>query len=265
MKDKIIDIIKKHTNHKNVILTDSGNKAIYAAFYYVKKAGVKEILIPDQGGWLTYKDYPMKFGLDVVEIKTDCGLIDLRELAKHKNKALILPTYAGYFAKQDMRQICKICKDNNILLIEDVNNFSEKRDYESDIIVCSFGKWKIVDNHHGGFISSNEELKVEKENIEPKDLDYEKLYNNLLKAEERLGRLLKECEKVKRDLKKFDIIHRDRQGIVVVVRYDNEEEKKELLEYCKEHSYETTECPRYIRVNEKAVSIEVKRLKKEKY
>ena len=34
----------------------------------------------------------------------------------------------------------------------------------------------------------------------------------------------------------------------------------ELIQYCKDNSYEYTECPRYIRVNCKAISIEVKRI-----
>ena len=36
-------------------------------------------------------------------------------------------------------------------------------------------------------------------------------------------------------------------------------EKKELIAYCEKNGYEYTECPRYIRVLENAISIEVKR------
>ena len=43
-------------------------------------------------------------------------------------------------------------------------------------------------------------------------------------------------------------------------QHNNDEEKDKIIKYCKENNYEYTLCPRYIRVNENAVSIEVKRL-----
>jgi hypothetical protein len=35
---------------------------------------------------------------------------------------------------------------------------------------------------------------------------------------------------------------------------------KEAVEYCERHNYPYTECPRYIRMNDEGISIEVKRL-----
>ena len=38
--------------------------------------------------------------------------------------------------------------------------------------------------------------------------------------------------------------------------------KQRIIDYCNENNLEFTECPRYIRINEPAISIEVKRLEK---
>ena len=59
-------------------------------------------------------------------------------------------------------------------------------------------------------------------------------------------------------LKDFDIIQSN--GINVIVKFNNAEEKLKLIDYCKLYGYEFTLCPRYIRVLEDAISIEVKRL-----
>jgi len=48
--------------------------------------------------------------------------------------------------------------------------------------------------------------------------------------------------------------------INVIIKFDDEEVKQRIIEYCKENNLEYTVCPRYIRVNENAVSIELKRL-----
>ncbi len=259
--------IKEYTKHKNVILTNSGNLAIFAALYFAKQAGYKELLIPDQGGWLTYKDYPQIIGLKLKELKTDYGLIDIKELSKHKNKALIFPSIAGYFAEQDLEQISKICKKNNLLLIEDASPcFSDDKlcnGLLSDIIVCSFGKWKIVDNHHGGFISVKNKSLIKKEIksiIKPIELNFDKLLKNIKKANKRLNKLYQLAKKVKIDLTmlNLEVLHPDKRGINVVVRYNKQ--LQDIKQYCKDNNYEFTLCPRYIRVNEKAVSIELKRL-----
>ena len=67
-------------------------------------------------------------------------------------------------------------------------------------------------------------------------------------------------KKIKNDLKEFDVIHRESKGINVIVKFKDDEEKEKIINCCKTNSYEYTVCPRYIRVNENAVSIEVKRL-----
>ena len=58
----------------------------------------------------------------------------------------------------------------------------------------------------------------------------------------------------------MDIIHKKNKGFNVIVKYKSDDGKKKIIEYCNEKKIPFLECPKYIRVNEKAISIEVKRL-----
>lgn len=312
-ENKIIELIKKYTNHKYIVLTNSGDLAIYAAMYYLSKAGYEQLIIPDQGGWLSYKKFPAKMNIKIIELMTDKGVVILDELEKvckeikekHKPKktAFIITSFAGYYAEQPLADISKICKTYNVLLIEDTNAIGDKiiktnkhklstktnknnlcNGKLSDIIVCSFGKWKVVNNYQGGFISSNDKQVMEiiksetnnddndsknkdndKDNnknkleneIKPVNMDYEKLLGNLETAHERLNFLIETCNQIKQELSKIGVtvFHKDKRGIVVITEYDDK-----VIDYCKKNNLEYTVCPRYIRVNEKAISIEVKRI-----
>ena len=59
-KSKVIELLKKYTKHDNIFLAPRGNKTIFSALKIVKNADCDKILIPDQGGWLTYSQYAKK-------------------------------------------------------------------------------------------------------------------------------------------------------------------------------------------------------------
>jgi len=61
-------------------------------------------------------------------------------------------------------------------------------------------------------------------------------------------------------VKQENIIHKDSKGINVIIRFSSDTEKERLINYCDKNNLEHTLCPRYIRVNVDALSIEVKRL-----
>ena len=271
IKQIVVKRLEGLTRHGYVKLTNSGNSAIFLAFYIAKKNGKKTILIPDQGGWLTYKTFPEILGLNIVEVKTDYGIIDLADLKRKadKNSALIIASIAGYVAEQSLEEISKICKQKDCLLIEDASGAIGHKvlcngNY-SDIIVGSFGKWKPVNLCYGGFISTNNKDFL---NIDPElfimfrfhEVFYGQLLKKLDKAEERRRFFYSVCNKIKSDLKGFDMVHKEGKGLNVVVKFKNKSEKEKLIKYCKENNYEYTICPRYIRVLDDAVSIEVKRL-----
>lgn len=263
MKQRVIDKLKEFTKHKNILLTNRGNQSIFLSLYLIKKLTNKNnILIPDQGGWFTFRTYPKILGFNIQEVKTNNGIIDLRDLKEKSNNsaALLFTSFAGYFAEQPLEEISEICKQNNCLLIEDASgsitdNILCNGKY-SDIIIGSFGDWKVINLGYGGFISANHNLE------EIKDLSniirlpvniYKDLYQLLNK--ERLTRLLKKHNEVKEELVEFKIFHNDKRGLNVVTEYNHK-----ILDYCKKNNYQYLICPKYIRINKKAVSIELKRL-----
>tara|TARA_Y100000310_G_scaffold345502_1_gene465709 strand:+ start:11768 stop:12574 length:807 start_codon:yes stop_codon:yes gene_type:complete len=264
MKDELLKIMKNLTKHEFVEITDRGNSAIFLAMQLAKIVNPKNIiLIPDQGGWLSYKTYPKYFGFEVIEVKTNRGVIDLEDLKSKISdaSAFIVSSFAGYFAEQDMQAISKVCREAKCLLIEDASGALGDEvlcnGLYSDVIIGSFGRWKVTELGYGGWISSNiafhAKVKEGLSLIKVHDKAYEEIFAALEKN--KLVSLLNLQKKVKEELSDLEIFHKDKRGVNVVVAYD-----EKVLDYCKEKGYEYVLCPKYIRVNEKAISIELKRL-----
>ncbi len=242
-------MFKKLINKKNIYFLSRGNKAIK---FISKEFKDKTFLIQDQGGWITYYQYPKK----IIKLKTDYGIVDLNDLKKkvNSNSVLLINSLTGYFAEQPMKEIYNICKKKKCLVINDVSgSLGLEIAKVGDIIFGSFGKWKTVDSGYGGFIASDNELGVE----EDFEGDYNKLNRKLKNIKERWKEFDKLNKKVKGELKEFDIIHKDKRGINVIVKFHDN--KEEIIKYWNKNNYEYTLCPRYIRVNCGAVSIELKR------
>ena len=125
-----------------------------------------------------------------------------------------------------------------------------------DIIIGSFGKWKLVDAGKGGFIATDEELDV-KEFTDEETLKI--IEKKLLELPGRIKYLNEIKTKVIKDLKDYGIVKSHDQGIVIIIKYKDEQEKSDIETYCQKNDLEWTECPRYIRINEQAISIEIKR------
>lgn len=275
ISEKAINKLKELTRHKHARLVNSGNSAILASLHIAGRFSRRKIiLIPDQGGWISFRTYPKRFGFKVVEVKTDRGIIDLKDLEnKSKNAAAFLVTsFAGYFAEQPIPEISRICRKNRCILIEDASGAIGMADDKlcngkySDIIVGSFGRWKPVNLGTGGFISTDKKEYFDKtEDIYPGlkfDGDAEKLLEKLGNAEKRTEFLLETAEKIKKELKKqgFDVFHAGKRGLNAIIGFKDDVEKQKLIDYCNKNDYEFVLCPKDIRVNESAVSIEVKRL-----
>lgn len=250
-----IGLLKRYTRHKNVEILNSENEAVLEVLRHIKRINPrKRVIIPNQGGWLKYEKQILKIGFDVVRIRTDKGVISLdalnREIADAA--ALLITSFAGYYAEQPLEQISKICKQNHCLLVEDASgSIGDNRlcnGILSDIIIGSFGPGKIVDYGNYAFISSNF-------NLRPGMIVDEGLFNKLRNAPTRLLKLLRLNESVKFDLQKYNIFHRDKRGLNVVVEYN-----PEIITYCQKKDYEYIICPNDMRVSEPAISIELKKL-----
>jgi dTDP-4-amino-4,6-dideoxygalactose transaminase len=289
-ENEIIDKIKKElialTKKSNILLTRRGNASISEVIKLAKKIGREKVLIQDQGGWITYKQFANKHGLMCIELKTDYGLTDLADLEKKADgkSIFIMNSLTGYHAEEDMKQIAEICEKKHCLLVNDISgSIGLKIASYGEIILGSFNRWKPVNLGLGGFIAFDDIIPSNYEFIESeqkflqkvfdmkehfkgfeeynlKERDLEKLYEKIKDAKKRHEQFIDIQSKIKKDLKGFDIIHPDKSGINVIVKFKNDEEKSKIIKYCDDNKFEYTECPRYIRVNEKAICIEVKRL-----
>lgn len=279
MKEKCLKLLRQYTKHEIVKITHSGDSAIFGALSIAEQHGCKEVLIPDQGGWLSYQTFPKLLDLKIIELKTNYGIIEPEELEKEakkikeKNAALLFSSFAGYAAPQPIEAIAKICKENNILMIEDASGAITHptlcNGVLSDIIVGSFGKWKIADVGYGGFLSAKEGIITQSVRnseilslIKMNRMSYDVLLKKLEGAPRRLQFLLNKTKKIKQLCKKeqFKMIHEDAEGIGIFLKFNNEKDKQKIIDFCKKNNIEYKECPLYIKVLEKAISLEIKRI-----
>ena len=87
-EQKVIRKLKEFTQHQSVKLTNRGNSAIFAAMCIAKKINPKPlILIPDQGGWISFKTYPKLLNFEIKTIPTDFGILNLDEPSLQAKKA----------------------------------------------------------------------------------------------------------------------------------------------------------------------------------
>jgi dTDP-4-amino-4,6-dideoxygalactose transaminase len=260
--------MRKLTRHEHVHIVDRCNFAIFMSLAIVKKINEGKdklvLLIPDQGGWYSFKRYPKYFGMEIVEVKTDYGVIDLKDLRKKSKNAdaLLFTSFAGYFAEQPLKKIKTICSKNKCMLIEDASGAIGDRKLcngkYSDITVGSFSRWKPVSYGYGGWISVNKKEYLQKvREVVSMCRVHEKFYKDIVKVlrANRLKKRIELQEKVKEDLNDFEVLHRDKRGLNVIVKFD-----PKVITYCLEKKFQHILCPSYIRCNEKAVSIELKRL-----
>ncbi|MCF7860635.1 hypothetical protein K9M79_00190 [Candidatus Woesearchaeota archaeon] len=273
--EQYIDQIKSKLNEligmPKTILTDRGNSAIMESLNIVKQISQRQnILIPEEGGWLTYKKYPGRFGLTVQEVKCRNSQIVTSDLIDKSGKAgaLMYSEPGGYFASQQMKQIYNICHENQIIVILDITGCIGRRtDYSkySDMLLASFGKGKPVNLGYGGILGIKQfildELETYKSSMPRFQSD--KLVPLLRKFEQLDARyefIDREIRTIKNDLTAHEIIDEGSRGLVVIVKFKDEKEKETIINYCENNKYEYTICPRYIRYGGNAVSIEVKRL-----
>ena len=268
LTDDIKIILQKLTHHPFQEIVPRGNAAITSALSLFPEGST--ILIPEEGGWIHYKKAPAQLGSKAVEVKCDDATINLtnlqHKLQTEKPSAFLYQNPGGYFAQQPMKEIYEVCTKNKCFVIMDVSGsigtpLCDGR--YADILVGSFGEWKLVEAKVGGFISCKDKKVWEKVKSQVEILKDEnslqKINEQLLQLVQRIDYLQELRKKVIMDLHDFDILYPQDTGFVVVVKYDDEKEKQDLIAYCAKHKYLYTECPRYIRVNTKAISIEVKK------
>ncbi len=268
---QIKKIICQRTNHLFTAITTRGDAAIKAALAFLPKD--KTLLIPQEGGWLSYPKIPKEKNIPFLEVScldAKIDLLDLKEkLMKNSCSALLYQNPGGYFAQQPMREIYQLCQKYDCLVILDASGSigTELCDGRfADIIIGSFGEWKLVEAGKGGFISCMDKKIFN--SLILTELDdtaaLTTIKENLDLLDQRIDFLKQQREKIMNDLNTFSILYPKDLGFVVVVAFSSPEEKEKIINYCQKNALEWTECPRYIRVQRPGISIEIKRLQQDK-
>ena len=279
MQQECIDLIKKLTKKKHVLLTDRANISIKLCLNLMHDKGVSNVILQDQGGWITYNQFAKKYNLAVTELTTSYGLVDdfvlLKNISakinsKHSNStdnpttALLLNSMPAYAYLQDMERISEFCMSNNLILINDASgSIGQEEGTKGDLIFASFGKNKPVDLGHGSFIATDNKdfydflIDVNRFKL---TLDYDILHDKLTKLRQRINKFNELDNKIKSELNDYDIIHRQKPGFNVIVKYKNDHDLSKIKVYCEKNKYEFVLCPKYIKVLAQAISIEVVRL-----
>ncbi len=256
------------TQHKYSKIVNSGNSAIFAVMGNFQG----KIMVPDQGGWSGTVKIAEHLGLDVAYLPTDGGLINpdiLNDvLEKERPEALFLTSFAGYTAEQPLKEIYNACHEEEVLLVEDASGalgdpegrLSSGR--HSSIIVASTGSPKIVNVGTGGFISTDQKevLETPLKFLDADHITCAGISQELKHAPSVLSKTTSACSYVKEELE--DVFHEDRRGINVIFRADNPHKlSRELRAAIKVHGGGMiSKCPRYDRILEDAVVLEIKNL-----
>jgi len=270
-EEKILLKLRELTGHSFVHLTDRGNSAIDAALSLLPKD--KKLLIPAEGGWIHYQKAPKKLGLQYEEVLCDDARINLLSLkekfATKKFGALLYQNPGGYFAEQPMQEIYELCRKHDCLVIMDVSGAIGTKLCDgnyADILVGSFGEEKLVNAGVGGFVSCKDEALFKRITVSSfgEEEKFKIILEKLEELPQRIAFLKEKRSIIINDLKIFKVVHSQDLGFVVVVKFSTLQEKEKLINYCEQNHLPWTECPRYIRLNTTAISIEVKKICEEK-
>ncbi|MFH1589206.1 MAG: DegT/DnrJ/EryC1/StrS family aminotransferase [archaeon] len=261
MENACTDILRVLTDRKHIVFVSRGNSAILSVLKLVKHLGYTDVLMQDQGGWITYPQFIEKLKLTEIRLKTNHGFIDVADLKNHKKSVLLINSMPGYFALQSMNPVFEECKKNNVLLINDVaGSIGTEEAKIGDVIIGSFGKWKPLNVEEGGFLATDNDEHYKFLKDFEVEIDFAKLLIKLENLKDKLAFFIDHNKKIKADLSDYNIVHKKEHGFNVVVKYSSDQEKENLIKYCQQNGYEFVECPKYIRILEDAISIEVKRL-----
>jgi hypothetical protein len=258
------------TNHEHAKVVNSGNSAILAVMSSFKG----KIMVPDQGGWSGFIKTARFLGCELIYLSTDRGLINPRilkdKLSENKPEALFLTSFAGYTAEQPLREIFDVCDEEGVMLVEDASGAlgDEKgrlaNGSHSHIILASTGSPKIVNVGNGGFISSNNrdifENKYIFKTLRADPITCSGISQETINAKSVLSKTISSCHYLKNELE--NVLHPDKRGINVIIKTDESKKiARELRSQLKVHGGGMiSNCPRYDRVLDNAVALEIKNL-----
>ena len=256
------------TNHKYSKIMNSGNSAIFTVMNNFQE----KIMVPDQGGWSGFIKIAEFLGLELIYLPTDHGLIDPKQLIdvfiKEKPEAFFLTSFAGYTAEQPIKEIYEVCDEEGVVMVEDASGALGDETgmlangKHSHIIVASTGTPKIVNVGNGGFISTNlkEVLETPLKFLQADHVTCAGISQEIKHATPTLSKTISSSLYLKDELE--NVFHEDKRGVNVICKADNPNKlAKELRTVIKVHNGGMiSKCPRYDRILEDAVALEIKNL-----
>ncbi|MDD1764017.1 MAG: DegT/DnrJ/EryC1/StrS family aminotransferase [Methanobacteriaceae archaeon] len=265
------DSIKNLTGHDHVKIVNSGNSAILSVMSTLKGA----ILIPDQGGWSGFEKMASFLGLETKELGTNLGIIEpeilVEELDNNRAEALFLTSFAAYTAEQPIKEIYKVCEEEDVLLVEDASGSlgdpTKKLAWgkQAHVILASTGSPKMVNAGSGGFFSTNradlvsDSKKIHK-TLRASPLTCASIKVEIKSAAQSFSKTVDACKFLKNELN--TAFHRDKRGVNVCLAT---EDPKKFAYQLRTHIEVVgggmiTICPRYERLMQPALCLEIKNL-----
>jgi aspartate aminotransferase-like enzyme len=266
------EALSKTTRHDQAEITGRGGEAIGM----VLSALGGGIMFPDQGIWGGAPKHCEGRGITHFYLKTNLGLIEPEALKKaiedNQPKALLITSFAGYIAEQDVRELSMICRERGVILIEDVSASIGDRILAdgrfADVIVGSVRTPKLLNLPSGGFITSNnrgfmERIREHTKQFKPNPVMCAGITAELKHAQNTIDNLEGVSESLKIQLD--GVIHRGKRGLCVGLLHD--EEPKRLAKKARGDGLVTitgrsllSTCPRYDRFLESGAVVELKKL-----
>lgn len=163
MATNISDRLSQMMNKKHVSFFSSGRSALYYALKAIKKSEKNEVIlqaftcvaVPNSIVWAGLKPVFVDADLHTYNINIE----DLKKKINKKTLAIVVQHTFGIPAQ--MKEIVKIAKDNNFLVIEDcahclgTKHNSKFLGSLGDISILSFGRDKVLSSVFGGAVLVN--------------------------------------------------------------------------------------------------------------
>ena len=157
------DELSRYYNKKHALLVSSGTAALYSAFYSLGLYEKDEVICCAYGFFATCTPLFFFPGKIVLVDSNLFGNICFEEIEKAKNvntRAIVITHMWGRVV-EDYDKIVKLCKENNIVLIEDASHcHGGKMDdkpigADADIVIMSLQGNKIITGGEGGVLLTN--------------------------------------------------------------------------------------------------------------
>lgn len=269
------NLIKDTVNHEHVWTVNSGSSAILAIMSVLKGP----ILLPDQGAWGGFIKIAESLGLEIFYLPTNDGLVNPQLLETYMEKkyyeAFFITSFAGYNAEQPLKDIYEVVEEKKAIMVEDASgavgdSAGDKKGKlangtHSHVILASTGSPKVVNVGSGGFISTDHSQLLNNRKdilkaIQADPVTCAGICEEIKNAPPVLSKTISSVAYLKKNLE--NVYHPHVRGTNVIISSKNPYKFSSLLKsrLKVKGGNIITICPRYERLIDDAVVLEIKNL-----